>query len=268
MRQPGNYLSQWFKDKSSEVTATPVTVVAGASATPSVNATLQSGGSISGKVTASSGGAALGTVCVYAAPTTGTTYGEATTASTGTYTIRGLASGKYTVEFYPCNRPQNYLSQWFHNKATSANATPVTVVAGGSPASASASLLTGGGITGKVTAASGGAPLSTVCVEASPLDTESYAYATTASDGTYAIVGLATGSYRVVFYPCEGNALNYLDQWYKDADIGDKCHRGERHGGDDTHPGHQRVLGGRWGDHRFGPRQDRRFSAGHNLRGR
>ncbi|MGO9457588.1 MAG: carboxypeptidase regulatory-like domain-containing protein [Acidimicrobiales bacterium] len=214
---PGNYLSQWFKDKSSEVTATPVTVVAGASATPSVNATLQSGGSISGKVTAASGGAALGTVCVYAEPTTGTTYSEATTASTGTYTIRGLASGKYAVEFYPCNRPQNYLSQWFHNKATSANATPVTVVAGGSPASASASLLTGGGITGKVTAASGGAPLSTICVEASPLDTESYAYATTASDGTYAIVGLATGSYRVVFYPCEGNAQNYLDQWYKDA---------------------------------------------------
>ena len=103
--------------------------------TPSIDTTLVAGGEIKGTVTAASGGVPLSTVCVEAVyPGTESDVASTTTASTGTYLLKGLATGSYAVEFSGCYfSAENYAPQWWDNKTTLSVATLVTVTAGGPP---------------------------------------------------------------------------------------------------------------------------------------
>src|SRR5258708_6509290 len=72
------------------------------------------GGTITGTVTAATGGSALSGVCVRAVQTNGGTgNGTARTGATGTYAISGLPAGSYDVEFYGGSPwGGNYGPQW------------------------------------------------------------------------------------------------------------------------------------------------------------
>jgi len=120
-----------------------------ANKTETLNVALQAGGQISGTVTnASITHPGLGKVRVCATKVVGTTHefeeygpgGCAYTNSSGQYTISGLESGSYKVEFngYICSIPKKgeeecpevYVTQFYHGKQTHKQAETVSVSAG------------------------------------------------------------------------------------------------------------------------------------------
>ena len=147
----------------------------------------------------------------------GTTVASADTAIDGTYSISDLPTGSYVVKFAAeCGNSGAYLTQWYNDKTSATSANPVSVTAGSTVTSVDAALQIGGAISGRVTAATGGTDLSGVCVDADDSSGDTVASAYTGVDGTYAIIGLPTGSYSVAFATDCGNAGNFLDQWYDD----------------------------------------------------
>jgi hypothetical protein len=204
------YLSQYYNGKASYSEAESVSVTAG-NTTTGINAAMAVGGEITGKVSSAVTKLAVAGIDVCAYPKSGDG-GCASTNSSGEYTIVGLVTGEYTVAFYAYNG-LNYLSQYYDGKTSSSEAEAVKVTAGSTTSGINAAMLAGGEITGKVTDSSSKATLDGI--EACPL-TASGEYdgqcATTNSGGEYTIVGLATGEYRVGFYPDTGQ--NYLTQFY------------------------------------------------------
>jgi GDSL-like Lipase/Acylhydrolase family/Carboxypeptidase regulatory-like domain len=161
--------------------------------------------SISGAVTAA-GGSALAGVQVYAETSDGD-FGYGETGADGSYSITGLASGSYKVEFY--SDLEEFEPQWWDGKGSEAEATAIELTAGQSVSHIDAELTPDPTIIGKVTAAGGG-PLAGVGVYAESTDGGPSAWAYTAPDGTYTVPGLHAGSYKVAF-----SLDDFEFQWYQ-----------------------------------------------------
>lgn len=122
-----NYLTQWYKNASTQAKATLVAVTAGHTSS-GISAKLVLGGSIAGTVTDTSGNPIYG-ICVLATATG--VADSAPTGPNGTFVISGLKSGSYTVEFSSgCGGTGSYATQWYNDSPTLAGATPVSVTAG------------------------------------------------------------------------------------------------------------------------------------------
>ena len=180
-------------------------------------------GQISGKVTRASGGAAIEGIEVCAFSTgveefSAESFGCATTSSSGEYTITGLASGQYDVEFIsPSESEPGYITQYYDGTTSFEDAKAVSVNAPTATSGIDAELEEGGRINGEVTRASGGAPIEGIEVCASAVHGEGYGCAKTKSNGVYTITGLASGSYEVEFSsPIEGS-LDFVSQYWEYA---------------------------------------------------
>lgn len=192
-----NYLSQYYNGAATSSDATPVSVGDGADVT-GIDASLQSGGQISGTVSSGATGAALSGLWVFVIDSSGDSVGSAQTDSNGTYTVSNLPTGTYTVEFYGTG---SYVSQYYNDESSYANADPVSVTAGQVTTGINAAMLSNGAISGTVTDASTGTPIAGA--SAYVYDSSgSYpiASATTNASGTYTITGLSAGSYTVKFF--------------------------------------------------------------------
>jgi hypothetical protein len=210
--EAAGYLQQYYHGKASTSEAEAVAVTVG-STTGAVDAAMVLGGSISGTVTdaTSADGANLVQVCASAAG--GSEYEHcAQTGSDGTYTIRGIEAGSYSVrfssghnEFEGGEEPNgNYVTQYYDGKASAGEAASVAVTDGSTTSGIDAAMHEGGRISGRVTVASGGAALSDaeVCIYTEGASEGEVSDCTrTDEEGEYAIEGLATGSYAVVFRP-------------------------------------------------------------------
>lgn len=119
----------------------------------------------------------------------------------GEYTISGLETGSYQVEFFGDEYDEGFpfQAQYFSGKTLSTEASLVSAVESTNTPGIDAVLAVGGQITGSVTAASGGAPLAgaEVCADDEAEDAIGYGCATSNAAGDYTITGLASGSYRV-----------------------------------------------------------------------
>lgn len=223
------YLQQYFHGKEHASEAEPVAVSAGTT-TAAVDAAMVAGGSISGIVTdaVSGDGAHLVQVCALEPGGDELDY-CAQTNSSGRYTIHGLKAGVYSVRFSPGYDEygseeaanENYVTQFYSGKATLAEANLVTVTDGAPTSGIDAAMHEGGKISGRVTAASGGAPISRAeaCIYTEGESEPDWQYcADTDEDGEYTIEGLPTGSYKVVFYEGFGGfeERNFLGQFYSD----------------------------------------------------
>ena len=215
-----NYLDQYYNGKGTEAEGTPVAVTSPAT-TQGVNAELHAGGAINGRVTAAATHAPLADVdaCAYE----GEKYvGCAETNANGEYTITGLATGSYVVEFSSFGIESEYLSQYYSGESAAVEAQRVGVTAGTTVAGINGELQSanqGGQISGVVTAKVGKALLGgiDVCAESESTFFGNCAY--TNSKGEYTITGLHEGSFKVSFYAedCETSPCttqNYVGQYY------------------------------------------------------
>jgi hypothetical protein len=166
------------------------------------------GGGISGVVTTASSHEPLPRIEVTAYEAAGheLPVGFATTKASGEYTIAGLPSGSYKVEFSAGfgGEGGNYIPQYFEGASSSAQAKPV-LVGDATVAGIDAQMQVGGEIEGTVTEANpagGSVPLKGISVVVLPSDSEQpVGFATTEADGHYTVMGLPGGSYRVEFSP-------------------------------------------------------------------
>ncbi len=204
-----NYVYQYYPDKSSGAAAQPVSLTAG-QATSHVDASLATGATISGRVTDAANHALSGvTVWLY-------TYGgnypshlytnRTTTDANGEWSIVGVASGTYEVQFVDSNT--NYASQYYKDVTGQDPPTPLTITAGATTAGIDAALSSGGQISGTVTNGITNQPAANVSVTAFDQGGQQAAAAVTDSSGKYTLSGLApSASYRVEFYPSARSPL-------------------------------------------------------------
>ena len=213
-----NYITQYYNGVASFGEATPVAVTVG-SVTSGINAGLQEGGKISGTVTDAATKAAVANIEVCARSESPYVNRCAVTNGSGEYAIGHLAAGSsYKVQFAPPTEygyylhNQGYVSQYYNGKATSAEATPVSVTLGSATTAINAALVEGGKITGKVTNAATKAPISgaTVCIYTLAGEYTGECV-TTNGAGEYTAAGLATGEYKLYFYGGAGYAIQYYN---------------------------------------------------------
>ncbi len=130
-----NFAPQYYKEASSLSDAKAVPVTEGIP-TSGIDAELQEGGKISGTVTDASTHKRLANAYVWAYKVLGA--GEerfeenyATTNASGEYTIIGLGSGTYKVEFESeFGATTEYITQYYNDQPTLASANPVTASQG------------------------------------------------------------------------------------------------------------------------------------------
>jgi hypothetical protein len=127
-----NYAPVIYNNAPTLLDVTPVTVVSGPVA--GINAQLPVGGQISGHVVDGSGHGLTG---VYATaipvddvPNVAITV---TTDNNGDYTVPGLATGSYAVEFDDCVTPTSCQTQWYDGATDPSDAVFVDATAGASP---------------------------------------------------------------------------------------------------------------------------------------
>ena len=176
--------------------ATKVTVTAGQT-TANIDFSLTESGSISGTVFEGDGITPVAEAEVSAERFDCCGGGNATsTVANGSYIIQGLKAGEYRVQV---RAPGEGLAGEFYDDTTDwSQATRVIVTAGQTTANIDFSLAAGGNISGLVTQEDGVTPAGNVFVHATGYDTGEYSNgAHAAPDGTYTIVGLAPGDYRV-----------------------------------------------------------------------
>lgn len=184
-----------------------------AAAAPALAAT----GSISGTVTDASTHSGISGISVCA---NGVMFGPfgacAGTDSGGSYTIENLEPGIYAIAFEEEGR-QNYLAQWFPDKAKRSEASTVQVESGQALTGRNAELAPGGEFEGTVTDLADGSPVEGVEVCAEPVagfpDEPSVMHCgKSKAAGKYLVQALATDSYRVRFSVYR--TPNYVTQFY------------------------------------------------------
>lgn len=210
-----DYLGQYFSGKASSKEANLVSVAA-PNATGGVGAELHSGGQISGRVTSAATHSALAGIFVCASRgDEGLSGGCTETNSNGEYTIEGLGSGSYVVEFFPVFEEGDYLGQYYSGKASESEANRVSVTQGSMTANINAELQPGGEISGRVTDTSAH-PLEKI--EVCAIETTDKAYSACAStngNGEYTITSLPTSSYDVEF-EATAEGANYAHQFWNE----------------------------------------------------
>jgi hypothetical protein len=194
---------QWFKGQPTEETAGLIDARAGRPAT-GIDAVVSPGGSISGTVTSTQREGPDFLSCVTATNRQTGQTSQFIPTNDG-FTISGLVPGTYTVIASDCVGA---------NLAQSVYPRPVTVRAGLTTGKIVLKLVPGGVVTGRITAAGSGRPVPNACVVARAASGAAASLgigsdAVTSRSGTYKIVGLRSGSYRVAVFPnCTGSAVN------------------------------------------------------------
>ena len=144
--------------------------------------------------------------------------GNVLSAPNGSYSLDQLVPGTYRVFFLPSSESA-YLAEWYLDAPDRDNATDVIVILDQTTANINGTLVVGGQVSGTVTD-EGGTPLANMVVEAFryEADLDSWVWekdAFTEADGSYLIVGLEAGSYRLRF--SAPNNRNYAPEWYDDV---------------------------------------------------
>ena len=187
-----NYANQWYKDHATESAADKVLVRAGQT-TPNIDAALTAGGTISGQVTYKANQRPVSFVCVFAFTPGAVSIGGALTDRRGRYSIDGLGTGSYTLEFDPCIGGTALAGQ--------VRAGQVHVVAGRAVHSANEQLGLGGSISGTTSAIrpGGSRPAPGTCIDVLPLGRNaSGSIAFSGLGGSFTATNLAPGQYELL----------------------------------------------------------------------
>ncbi len=216
--QPSIYVLEYYSGVADSSLATLVDINAGQTSVGNINFTLDVGGVIRGLVTDSQTGLPIANVHIMAdgvAPMT--TGSDAWTAADGSYEIRGLSSGSYRVKADDWgNLPEGYRIEYYNNTIYWDQYTPVAVVLGAASEGINFALEPGGKISGMLTAAAGGAPLSNMNVNVKTSDGLWGMGACSQADGSWMMKGIPFGSYTIsVNGQCgQNNSSIYAGMFY------------------------------------------------------
>lgn len=221
------YAPQYYSGKAALETADRVTVASGATVSDR-NVALVAGSHITGHVTDAATGDPLYGIEVQAYGSDGEDdywFANASTDDEGNYDISGLLASTYTVEFSDWSGA--YLPEYYDGQSDGEAATEVIVGAASTISDIDASLNVASHITGHVTDAATGLPISLedegITVYAYLKDStteESDGNADVDESGNYDMPGLAAGTYIVSFRTWEGE---YLDQYYSGKDTAESA---------------------------------------------
>ena len=223
----GNYAQEYHLDAYWEKTATVVPVAQGQQVPP-INAHLVPGAMISGTVTdaVTVAGVQGVEVQVYRYETDSDHWNSIWTGSSiytdknGYYEVKGLPEGDYLVEF---RDPSGNYAQEYHLDAYWEETATVVPVAQGQPVpNINAELVSGGRISGTVTAQAGGSPLEGVEIQLYRYEANFDHWNSiwvgrniyTDTNGNYEVKGLPAGDYIVEFRDPSGN---YAQEYHIDA---------------------------------------------------
>jgi hypothetical protein len=209
-RQTAAYMSEWTGGGHDPASAQVVNVV-GTSDTPGIDASLEEGGAISGKVR-DDRSTLLADACVTAYEATGVVAGSASTGPTGLYKVGALPDGSYKVEFSDCLSPATHIPSWSGGSSSYDGASPIAVSVGAETKNVDGVIAEGGSLSGVVITATG-QPLQYVCVDAYTSASVVSGSGFTDAAGQYSIGGLAVGQHRVFFRDCSYPA-SYTAEWY------------------------------------------------------
>jgi protocatechuate 3,4-dioxygenase beta subunit len=207
-----DYVGQYFDGKSGAGSAGEITLEAGAG-DEHVDASLVQSATVTGNVTDAKTGSPIQGATVFAQSIEGGVTRTATTGEGGSYSVSGLPAGSYTIEF--AAEGQNYLNQFYDNQSKIGTAQSVVLSAGETKESIDAALAGGVTVTGTVTNAQSGEPVSGVEVYVQSTEGGPGGTATTGTDGSYLVAGLPAGSYTVQFEP---TGANDIGQYYNGQD--------------------------------------------------
>ncbi|MFP4437592.1 MAG: carboxypeptidase regulatory-like domain-containing protein [Chloroflexaceae bacterium] len=208
------YLDEYYRGQSTVGTADLVTITA-TNDLNNIDADLERGGQISGRVTAADTGDPLKNVEVFiegvAEPVT--------TDEDGRYITPGLPSGDYWIWFFTRSNDINYIGELYADATVLNDADPVSVTAPTITRNIDGSLAPAGSITGVVTDAGTGEPLVSISVEAEcerpdgavvVLDGE------TNARGEYVLTGLPTSTCTVRFVDWFNFCVELAPEYYND----------------------------------------------------
>jgi 5-hydroxyisourate hydrolase-like protein (transthyretin family) len=220
-----NYADVWYGGSATEAGATPVSATPGGTIT--ANQALSNAGEITGTVDDGVNGGPFtsqGEVYLYDAAGEQLQDGnEQINATNGTYSFDQLLPGTYYLEFAPGNNTgpvTDFATGWYNGTSlaeSQATGTGITVASGATVTPSTISAITGGSISGTVTAF--GNPASNVEVELYDSQNQLMSTGTsTSTDGTYTLGNqggyYVPGTYKVEFYS-QGANLGF--QYYNNA---------------------------------------------------
>jgi hypothetical protein len=209
------YATQYYDKKPSPLYAEPVTVTED-KYTPGIEGSLEKAGDASGEVTSAESGKPLKGIDVCYYDFAEYLVGCELTNEKGEYETPPLASGEYRVLFVsPSESGLNYATQFYGGFASRFDSPYIDIKAGDLTTDIDAQMTSGGSITGDATDARGGKGIegALVCALA-PGFGEVGACAWTHAGGRYAIQGLDSGKYPVIF-----EANGYKWQYYDDVEL-------------------------------------------------
>jgi hypothetical protein len=209
-----NYVYQAWNGQPDPFEANLVKVTTGEVA--GIDAALEEGGMIGGRVTSFSGGDPIAGVEVCAEPKSLDAVTVcASTDGAGQYTILGLTGGEYRVEFWPPEQSE-FLGQDFDGEPGGLQADPVAVQTGQLTPNVNATLIEGGQIAGRVTDALTHAPIAGVSAcTFTTLGRETIGpCGASGADGRYLIRRVPAGVYTVHYFTDETVPSGYREREY------------------------------------------------------
>jgi ribosomal protein L30E len=166
--------------------------------TSGIDFALAVGGTITGTVTAEGTGTPLSSVTVYVYNSSNVSQGTVATNASGVYSKGGLLPGTYYVRTV---NSQGYVDELYSNLPCAGGCSPYTsgtgvaVTTGSTASGINFALALGGSITGTVTAAGSGIPISSAAVYFYNASGASVGYVATNASGVYTKTALAPGTY-------------------------------------------------------------------------
>ena len=215
----GEHAFEYYEDELSVEDARDIAVTSGTT-TAGIDASLGIAGKISGTVTSAADGSPVAGVGINVYRGAGGQWQQvwvgAESADDGTYTLGGLPSGAYRIEFFDWTG--QFASEFYDGKPSLQSATVVSVKAGRTTQGIDPTLDPMGSISGTVTSAADGSPIEGAYVTAFRKVGKSWEWtwdAETGEDGGYSLGNLPAGAYRLEIYDPSGA---FAGEFYDDSD--------------------------------------------------